>query len=236
MCSILQRLVSPLVAVVIDVGPERLFGLPAVGVLAEVDLLLLHRPPEPLEEDVVERSATFMHGHSHAALDQAAREGSCRELGSLVSVEDLGRCPAERCVQGLDAEGPRQRVRQPPGKNVAAEEIHDGSEVEEPVLHWDGGDVARPHMVRPGNLQIPQQRGENLVPGRGPTSRSLGVLRLEPQQSHQPLGPLSVDAQVFAHRPRTVERPLRGELVDGSHQGQVVCRLALRHVVPVAPR
>ena len=129
---------SPLVAVIVEVGPERLFGLPAVGVLAEVDLLVLHRPPEPLDEDVVERSATSIHGHGHPALDQSAREGIRRELCSLVGVEDLGRCLAQGSIQRLDAEVPCQRVRQPPGENVAAEDIHDGSEVEEPraALGW----------------------------------------------------------------------------------------------------
>jgi hypothetical protein len=148
--------VRPLVAVEVEVGPKGLLCLPAVHVLPQVDLLVLDRPPESLDEHVVESPATAVHRDGNAALLQSAREGRRRELGSLVGVEDFRAGVGQRRIESIHAEVAGQRVGEPPRQHVAAVEIHDGREVEEAVLQGDVGDVAGPDLIRPRNRQIPQ--------------------------------------------------------------------------------
>ena len=56
---------------------------------SQVDLLVLDRPPQPLDEDVVAPRALAVHADGDPGLQQDAGEGVAGELRPLVSVEDL---------------------------------------------------------------------------------------------------------------------------------------------------
>ena len=58
-----------------------------VGV--QIDLLLLHRPPKALDEDVVPPGAFAVHADRDAMAGEHAGEGRARELAALIGVEDL---------------------------------------------------------------------------------------------------------------------------------------------------
>src|SRR5271165_3087826 len=56
----------------------------------EVDLLVLHRPPEPLDEDVVAPGALAVHADGDPVRLEDAGERLAGELAALVAVENLG--------------------------------------------------------------------------------------------------------------------------------------------------
>jgi hypothetical protein len=73
-----------------QVPADRGSGLADCVVGPEVDLLVLDRPPEPLNEDVVASGAPSIHADGNAGLEQHAREVVAGELRALIDVEDLG--------------------------------------------------------------------------------------------------------------------------------------------------
>ncbi len=66
--------------------------------------------------------------------------------------------------------------------------------------------------------------------------RSLRTDGLEAEQTHEPLSPLPIDAEVFSDLPRAEERPLDVQAVDLPHEDQVLGRLPEWLVVPAASR
>ena len=158
----------PLAVVEAEIPADRGAGFRDAGVGAQVDLLVLDRPPEPLDEDVVAPGALAVHADRDLGGLQHLGEVGRGELAALVRVEDLGLAvPGERLLQGLDAEVRRQRDREPPGQDLAAEPVDDGDEIDEPPRHRHVGDVARPDLVGPRHRQVAQQVGVDLVPRAG---------------------------------------------------------------------
>jgi hypothetical protein len=92
--------------------------LKPVGRRAQIDPLVLHRPPQALDKDVVVATTASIHADLDPMIQQHAREFFARELRTLVRIEDLGLIePGERFAEGVDAEPRRQGVRQTPGQN-----------------------------------------------------------------------------------------------------------------------
>ena len=72
---------------------------------SEIDLLVLDRPPEPLDEDVVAPGTLAVHADGDAGLVQHAGEVVAGEPRALIGVEDLGPAMAgDGFLQRLDAE------------------------------------------------------------------------------------------------------------------------------------
>src|SRR5271157_1540365 len=85
----------------------------------EVDLLVLHRSPEPLDEHVVAPSALAVHADGDPVLLEDAGERLAGELAALVAVENLGLAVfAEGLLERLDAEAGLHRDRHPMRKPV----------------------------------------------------------------------------------------------------------------------
>jgi len=99
---------------------RKVFGEPGfrlrhavVGV--EIDLLVLHAVPQPLDEDVVTPAALAVHVDADIVLQEQGNEVGAGELAALVGVEDLGYAVAVDCLpDGIDAEIGRQRIRNAP--------------------------------------------------------------------------------------------------------------------------
>src|SRR6185369_14169797 len=68
-----------------DSGPR----LTAIAVAFEIDVLVLERPPQPLDEDIVHPPATPVHRDFDAGALQPAGEGLAGELAALVGIEDV---------------------------------------------------------------------------------------------------------------------------------------------------
>src|SRR4051812_155385 len=91
-----------------QVPADRGAGLADRVIGSEVDLLVLDRPPEPLDEDVVAPGALAVHADGDAGLVQHAGEASAGELRALIGVEDLGPAMTGRWLP------PAPRCRTPP--------------------------------------------------------------------------------------------------------------------------
>src|SRR5829696_9671787 len=88
-----------------QVSADRGPGLADRVVGPEINLLVLDRSPESLNEDVVAPRASAVHADSNPSLEQHAGEVVAGELRALVGVEDLR--PAilgQGLLQRLDAE------------------------------------------------------------------------------------------------------------------------------------
>src|SRR5512135_965719 len=75
--------------------------------------------------------------HRNPGLLQAVGVLLRRELGPTVGVEDLRPAQRQRLVEGLQAEPPFQRVRQPPREHVPAEPVDHRRQVHEAMMHRD---------------------------------------------------------------------------------------------------
>ena len=70
---------------VVEVDPraDDAFGVQTVAKLVEVHRLVLQRPPQPLDEDVVEEAAPAVHRERRAGTQHPVRERLAGELGAL---------------------------------------------------------------------------------------------------------------------------------------------------------
>src|SRR5215470_10584367 len=64
-CLVVERLVRALVVVESEITRQGLASLPWIGIISEIDLLVLDRPPQPLHKDVVERPPFAVHTDLH---------------------------------------------------------------------------------------------------------------------------------------------------------------------------
>jgi len=79
--------------------------LAKVVVGVQIDLFVLERTPQPLDEDVVNAAAFPVHADLDASVEQGPREVVSSELGALVRVEDIGLAkPLQGFLKGVDAE------------------------------------------------------------------------------------------------------------------------------------
>ena len=77
----------------------------AVRQFVQIDRLVLERPPEALDEDVVHVAALAIHGDTDVGIPERAGEVEAGELAALIRIEDLRPAVSgQRLVQGLDAE------------------------------------------------------------------------------------------------------------------------------------
>src|SRR5947209_13127929 len=87
--AVAQRLVRARLVVESDPFADTGFGLAAVAVALEIDVFVLERPPQPLDEHVVDPAAAPVHRDLYAGLSERASEGGAGELAALIGVEDL---------------------------------------------------------------------------------------------------------------------------------------------------
>ena len=86
----------PSVVVEPEVFLQPSAGLNAVAVGLQVDLLVLHRPPQPLDKYVVLAPAPAVHADLHPVVLEYLPELAAGELAPLVASEHLRPSPAQR--------------------------------------------------------------------------------------------------------------------------------------------
>ena len=191
---------------------------------------IFDRPPQALDENIVEETAASVHRNRHASRDQPSREGLAGELTALIRVENPRRAISrKRFVERVDAKARVHRVRQSPRQNRPAGPVDDRHEIEKAMLHRNIGDVGRPNMIGLRNRHAAQQIGINLVPRGGLARAGARNQRDDSHQSHQPLHVLAIDLRAFLvefqrHSPRAVKRQLEMQFVDAAHQREIVRR------------
>lgn len=225
--QVIQAFMKPLRVVEVEVGAEMRTSLGDRPVIMKVDFFVFDGSPEPFDEDVVIDPAPAVHADANARLFEDVQELTGRKLGSLVRVEDLRRGDLEGILQGLDTEGGIQRDGQIPSQNVPAEPIHDGHEIDKPVMHPDIGDIGAPDMVRVIDLQSPQQIGMFRMLRRRHTQSSSRIHGFQAHAAHQSADPLrihgmSLAAKLSRYLPNAIKRRFGKLLVDLRHQFVVV--------------
>src|SRR5512135_3096029 len=216
-----------------EVGPQSRLQLWHTLIVLDVYVFVFHAPPQPLHEHVVQRTPPTVPAHRDPGRLQAVGVIPRRELRTLVGVEDLRPAQRQRLVEGLQAELPFQRVRQPPREHVPAEPVDHRRQVHEAMTHRNMCNVGTPDLVDVGQLPVAEQvRVDPRVRCRGGGPRP-GEERLQAHHSHEPLDPLAIDRlpgtlQTRRHPPAAVERGLEELLVDQPHQAQVFLRLGGR--------
>src|SRR6266478_9878834 len=88
-CPVCQRLVRALEIVKGHPRSDAGFGLAAVGIALEVDVLVLQAAPQTFDEHVVHPTPAAVHGDLDVCRHQRAGEGRAGELAALVGVEDF---------------------------------------------------------------------------------------------------------------------------------------------------
>ena len=105
-------------------------------VALQINLLGFHRPPESLDEDIVEAPAFAVHRQLHPAGQQGGRELGRRELTALVGVGDFRRAvPRDGPMGGAHAEACVERVGQFSREHGAAVPVEARAEIPMPALH-----------------------------------------------------------------------------------------------------
>lgn len=91
---------------------------PGIGdgiVGAKIDLLILDRPPEPFDKDVVAPRSSTVHADGDAVVEQDLGEGDAGELAPLVGVKDFGPAiSAQSLLDRFDTEAGIHADREPP--------------------------------------------------------------------------------------------------------------------------
>jgi len=129
----------------LEVAGELLLRLGHAVVCVQIDMLVLHAPPQSLDEHVVHPSALAVHADLHVVILEHLGELDAGELASLVGVEDLRWAVlGERFDAEIRGHADRHSVRQ----NLARRPIQDRHQEDESALHRDIGNVGRPDLVR----------------------------------------------------------------------------------------
>src|SRR5262245_66508083 len=84
---------KPFVIVEGEIPPQAKPQCGDVLVAPDVEVLVLHTPPEPLDEDVIQRPAPAVHTHRHPGRLQAPRARLGRELHPWSGLDTAGRPP-----------------------------------------------------------------------------------------------------------------------------------------------
>src|SRR5574338_1224607 len=84
-----QRLMRPAPVVPVEEGREAPLLREAVGARAQIDPLVLDRPPQPLDEDVVVAAPAPVHADADAVALEHPGERFRGELAALVGIKDL---------------------------------------------------------------------------------------------------------------------------------------------------
>ena len=171
--------------------PQRVHG----GVLEQIDLLVFHAPPQPLDEDVVHPAPAAVHAVLDAETGQFPGPFGEGELAALIGVEDLGNATGggQGVFQGFQAEAGFHGVGNGPAQHLARCPVHHRAQVVVAAGHRHVGDVGAPDLIGPGDRQVPQQVGIFTVAVVRDAGARLAPDRLVADLAEQPLQALAVD-------------------------------------------
>jgi hypothetical protein len=107
-----MRAVRSLLVVERDVTPDEVLALRRAIVRPQIQLFVLDRSPETLDENVVAPRALAVHADRDPVFLEEVGEESIGELATLIGVEDCWHAELrDRFLDGIDAEVGREAVR-----------------------------------------------------------------------------------------------------------------------------
>src|SRR5919202_5295745 len=95
----------PLLVVVGEVPTQPVARLPRRSILAQIDLLVLDRPPQAFDEDVVQGPAFAIHTDLDLGIQQQLGVLWAREVAPLIAVPDRRRAWANARVPASSTKG-----------------------------------------------------------------------------------------------------------------------------------
>ena len=156
-----------LVVVEIDEAGKGTMQIDAIGEVRYIDEIVLDRPPEALDEDVVDETLDAIHTDLNRSPFEDPEKLFGGKLTSLIGVEDQWLPPVESVVERIAAEGTVQRVGQSPTEDETAVPIDDGGQVEKAISHRNVSNIGAPDLIGRDDCDIAQQVGIDLVIGIG---------------------------------------------------------------------
>ena len=104
-------------------------------VAKDINVVILHRAPEPLDHDVVQSVVFAVHADFDAMSLQRPREGFAGELATLIAVEDLRLSfELQRFFQAFHTEGFVHAVAEFPTDHVAARPVYHRCQVNVSII------------------------------------------------------------------------------------------------------
>src|SRR5665647_1727142 len=207
----------------------------------QINLFILDRLPDSLDEDVVAPRALAIHADRDLVGAQHAGECFAGELTALIGVENFRLVMfRQRLLQRLDAEVGLHRDRHAMAEHPPTEPVDDSHEIDKPSCHGDVGNVRRPDLVWTLDLQSAQQIRINLVAQRGLRRVRATIECLDSHALHQCPDMTAADwkalpVQKIAQHPRPRERPFQVQLVNAPHEREIRDRNGFGLIVDAAP-
>ena len=135
------------------------------AVLKQVNPLVFHAPPKPLDENLVPPSPFAVHPDFHSKIGQSARPFRRRELTTLFVIEDLWDLASgtQGHLRGLQAKFGSPGVGSRPAEHLARFPVHHCAQVRVASMHSRLGDVGAPHSVGPLDDEVAQQEAMHAV-------------------------------------------------------------------------
>jgi hypothetical protein len=232
---------KPLPVVEVEVFVQTLDGLGDTFVVVQIDLFVFDAAPEPLNEDVVQCSATSIHTDGDLSLFENTGESAARELNTLIRIEDFRRRLFQSLIQGARAEIRFQRGRHFPRQDIPRMPVNHRDQVNEAALQSDIRDVGTPDLIDTFDLHASQQVRVNLMTGAGLRQPRLLIDCFQAHQPQQACDSFVIDLITLrlkpgGHSPNAVERRPRVLFVEQAHQLQVLFALRLRLVIKACAR
>jgi len=127
-------------------------------VVVEVDVLVLQRPPESLDVDIVQGTIDAVHADPYAIAIERGGESLRGELATLIRVEDR-RHSVDRYgfFEGRDAELSIERIGNLPRQNLPRVDIDDRHQVYVSSCNLDVRDVSSPYLIGQPYVLAPQK-------------------------------------------------------------------------------
>jgi hypothetical protein len=118
------------------------------GDFMQVNGLLLQRPPQPFDEDVVEIAAPAIHRDFDVGLGQSRDPACACVLAALIRIHYFRLSIfCDSLLQSLNAKDGIQRIGMPPGQNLTGRSVHNRHQIQKVVLDRNVGNVATPNLV-----------------------------------------------------------------------------------------
>lgn len=127
-------------------------------VALQINFLVFHTAPQPLDKNVIQTPTLAVHRQTHAGRQKWLGELRAGKLTSLIGVEDLRLFKElDRPLHRLHAKRRIEGVGQFPAQHHAGVPIDHRAQVNVASAHRDIGDICRPYLVRAIHHQIAQQ-------------------------------------------------------------------------------
>jgi len=195
-------------------------------------VLIFHRPPQSLHENIVHPPATAVPCSPDARRLQAAGDASAVYCTPWSVLKISGEPSHNAASNASRQNSPSKVFDNRHDKHATTEPVHDHRPSTSNPAAWARSDVAGPHLVGPHDLHISQQIRVNPMLCRVLRQSWLRVDRFQAPSVAAAVRRGRDRCRTSCPSSRTEARRLQVLLIDPTHQCQVLRRLTQRTIVP----